>query len=96
MYSLIYTSLSQKALNSYKNYLTISLKKFNLKFIIIALPKKRKKKTLLKSPHVNKKAKETFEVLHYRFICMININNKYLHLFHNNIPKLIHLKWSKN
>lgn len=73
-----------------------SLKKLDLKFIIIALPTKIRKTTLLKSPHVNKKAKETFEVLYYKFICIISINNKYLHLFHNNIPKLIHLKWSKN
>ena len=36
-----------------------------IKFSIFFLPIKRKRITLLKSPHVNKTAREQFEIKHY-------------------------------
>ena len=41
---LFYTSLSKKPLYNYKNYISLLLKKFNIKFKIISLPLKKKKK----------------------------------------------------
>jgi ribosomal protein S10 len=92
MYTLIYTSLSKKALNSYQSYIFLNLKKYNLNFTTSFLPQKKRKKTVLKSPHVNKKSKETFEVVKYSFIIQIKINCEYLNLFKSNVPKLLHLK----
>ena len=66
MLKLTYSSLSKTALNSYKTYLNLQFSKFNFEFVLISLPKKRKRTTLLKSPHVNKKAREQFQVCAYK------------------------------
>lgn len=94
MLKLVYHSLSGHALNSYKTYLTLHLKKNNFKFVIVDLPKHSHKYTLLKSPHVNKKAKETFEIIKYKFFLLLDYDIKCFNLLKNNLPKLIHLKWS--
>jgi ribosomal protein S10 len=57
---LFYTSLKKKSLYNYKNYISLVLKKFNIDFKVVSLPLKKKKKTLLKSPHVTKKSKRKF------------------------------------
>lgn len=89
---LLYTSLTKKSLNNYKNYISSLLKKFNIGFKIVSLPLKKKKKTLLKSPHVTKKAKESFELTFFRFAVIINFNNKLLKILRSNVPNTIHLK----
>lgn len=89
---LFYTSLTKKSLDNYKNYLITILKKFNIDFKIVGLPQKRKKRTLLKSPHVTKKAKESFELNFFRFVIIINFNNKLLKILRSNVPNTIHLK----
>lgn len=94
MLKLTYSSLSKTALNSYKTYLNLQFSKFNFEFVLISLPKKRKRTTLLKSPHVNKKAKETFEVINYKFLLIINYDIKCFSFLKFNVPKLLHLKWS--
>ena len=53
---------------------------------------KKIKKTLLKSPHVTKKAKESFEVTFFKFIVIINFNNKLLKTLRSNVPNTMHLK----
>ena len=89
---LFYTSLIKKSLYNYKNYILSILKKFNITFKIVSLPKKKKKKTLLKSPHVTKKAKESFELNFFKFVVIINFNKKLLELLRSNVPNTIHLK----
>ena len=42
-----------------------------IKASFFALPKKSKKITILKSPHVNKKSKEHFSLTQYRRLCYI-------------------------
>jgi ribosomal protein S10 len=89
---LFYSSLTKKSLHNYKNYLSFLLKKFNIDFKIVSLPLKRKKKTLLKSPHVTKKAKESFELTFFKFVVIINFNNKLLKILRSNVPNTMHLK----
>jgi len=89
---LFYTSLTKKSLNTYKNYISSVLKKFNIDFKSTPLPLKKIKKTLLKSPHVTKKAKESFEVTFFKFIVIINFNNKLLKTLRSNVPNTMHLK----
>jgi ribosomal protein S10 len=89
---LFYTSLTKKSLYNYKNYITTILKKFNIEFKVVNLPLKRKKQILLKSPHVTKKAKENFELNFFRFVIIINFNNKLLKILRSNVPNTIHLK----
>jgi ribosomal protein S10 len=89
---LFYTSLAKKPLYNYKNYILLLLKKFNIKFKIISLPLKKKKKTLLKSPHVTKKAKESFELTFFKFIIVISFNSELLKLLRSNVPNTVHLK----
>ena len=89
---LFYTSLTKKSLYNYKNYITAVLEKFNIDYKIVSLPLKKKKKTLLKSPHVTKKAKETFELTFFKFVLIINFNNKLLKILRSNVPNTIHLK----
>lgn len=91
---LNYSSLSKQALNVFKTYLILHLKKYQFNFRLINLPKRIKRFTLLKSPHVNKKAKETFESIKYNFLLLIDYDIKFFNLLKNNLPKLIHLKWS--
>jgi ribosomal protein S10 len=89
---LFYTSLTKKSLHNYKNYILAVLKKFNIDYKIIFLPLKKRKKTLLKSPHVTKKAKETFELTFFKFVLIIKFNNKLLKILRSNVPNTIHLK----
>lgn len=89
---LFYTSLTKQSLHNYKNYISSVLKKFNIDFKIVPLPLKKKKKTLLKSPHVTKKAKESFELTFFKFIVIINFNNKLLKILRSNVPNTMHLK----
>jgi ribosomal protein S10 len=56
------------------------------------LPLKKKKTTLLKSPHVTKKAKESFELTFFKFVVIINFNNKLLKVLRSNVPNTMHLK----
>lgn len=61
IYKIKLASVNSFLLNNYLNFLKIYLKKFiNLNYSMIKLPLQRNILTLLKSPHVNKKAKEQF------------------------------------
>ena len=91
---LFYTSLTKKSLYNYKNYIATILKKFNIKFNIVcfSLKKKQRKHTLLKSPHITKKAKESFELTLFRFVVVIPFNNHLLKILRSNVPNTMHLK----
>jgi ribosomal protein S10 len=60
------------------------------------LPKRKKRITLLSSPHVNKVAREQFEITFYKSIFLIPINKTnnifYFKNFLLNKPKNISLK----
>ncbi len=90
----IITSSSQKSLNVYIKYLKLVFKSLNIKPAYFFLPTKIKKITLLKSPHVNKKAKEHFEIRNYRRIVCFNTSSEIENLISliSNKPKTINLK----
>jgi len=66
-------SLSRKALYYYKAFLITILKKKKIKTSFIVFPTKRKRITLLKSPHVNKRAREQFELKRYKLLLSIKM-----------------------
>lgn len=89
---LIFTSTSKNILNLYKKFLILNFKYFFLNYLIINLPTKKKFKTFLKSPHVNKKAKENFNLFVYKFKIYTSLNLRLLKILRINVPKNIHLK----
>ena len=93
-------SINKLSLNSYITFLKNQFKILNLKYALFNLPKKKKRVTLLKSPHVNKTAREQFEIRFYKTIIKINstnlINNPNFFSFIINKPKTVTLKISLN
>ena len=91
-------SIKKETLILYKTFLINILKKQNIDFSIAYLPKKRKKITLLKSPHVYKKAREQFEIIKYSIVIKIydNINSKLFNILITNKPTTIVMKIKKD
>ncbi len=84
-------------LKAYALYLESILKSLSLKYSIFYLPKEEQKLTILKSPHVYKKAKEQFKIETYKVIISVgqlendqNLNK--LVPFLINKPKAIFIK----
>ena len=73
------SSSSDKVLLNYWNILENNLKALGYLYISFKLPLTRKRITLLKSPHVHKKAKEQFELVTYKIAVLLspetNISN---------------------
>jgi len=91
-YQLKIQSVNKKALTLYLLSLQIFLKKLNVSYTSFHLPIKRKRITLLKSPHVNKSAREQFEIKNYKsIITFSNAPNstKIVKLLTLNKPKII-------
>jgi ribosomal protein S10 len=66
MYQICLRSNSQNAIVLYTNFLSLIFKKLNITFFVFTFPTTIKRITLFKSPHVNKKAKEHFEIRNYK------------------------------
>ncbi|AGI48868.1 30S ribosomal protein S10 (mitochondrion) [Nannochloropsis oceanica] len=58
----------------FRKTLKLLSKSKNLQFSSISLPIERKRFTVLKSPHVNKKAKEQYEIRFYNGLIVIKGN----------------------
>ena len=83
-----------KNLNAYFVFISKLLKKLKIKYSRVNLPKKMRKITLLKSPHVNKKAREQFEICTYKMLIKIYIKSQsinFLKFIILNKPKYIKL-----
>ena len=79
---LILKSFNKNSLNFFINSILLPNLNFNIK--VIPLPSTSKKWTVLKSPHVNSKAKEQFEmVTHKRLIKLSGIKKSELIYFNN-------------
>lgn len=93
-------SINKLSLNSYTAFLQNQFKVTNLKYTLFNLPIKKKRVTLLKSPHVNKTAREQFEIKFYKTIIKLDStnlsSNQKFFLFIINKPKTITLKISLN
>lgn len=59
-------SLDQESILLYKRFISEIISKLNLSFTISNMPCKKRRVTLLKSPHVNKKAREQFQITSYK------------------------------
>ena len=89
---LRFQAYNQKSVEEFKDNLVLFCQTHNIVFSSISLPIQKKKYTVLKSPHVNKRAKENFELNIYKFKLHTSINLSYIKLFRYNVPKNIHLK----
>jgi ribosomal protein S10 len=91
---LILTSSSQKSLNLYTKYLKLIFKSWNIQPAFSFLPTRIKRIALLKSPHVNKKAKEHFEIRNYRRVVCFETSSEIesLAFLISNKPKTINLR----
>lgn len=94
MYKLFIKSSSKKSLDLYTFFLKTLFKKTKVSHSIFYLPCKIKKCTLLKSPHVYKKAKEHFELRTYSvivsFLTLPKVNS--IRFLLSNKPKSINTK----
>jgi ribosomal protein S10 len=92
-YLLTIQSTNKNVLLSYKNFLISIFDKSCINYSIF-LPTKKKKITLLKSPHVYKKAKEQFEVRYYKSVTSLSFefSTKSLRCLFLNKPSSINLK----
>lgn len=90
-YQIKIKSLHKDSLNLYKNFLSKTLQSIRINFSICNLPKKKNRITLLKSPHVNKSAREQFEIKYYSTVIQLNgdINHKILEILLVNKPKSV-------
>jgi|APCry1669193128_1035447.scaffolds.fasta_scaffold00283_2 ribosomal protein S10 len=74
-------SVYRKSLNLYTKFLITILKHHKIKYKQIYLPNKIKTFTLLKSPHVFKKAKEHFGIIKYKSFFKIFLKKDELNNF---------------
>ena len=68
---LRFQTYNKKSSEKFKKTVSFIAKSSNLKFSSIDLPIERKKVTLVKSPHVNKKAKDQFETRLYNGLVIL-------------------------
>ena len=97
MKQIIIKSSCNYTLKTYVSYLELLFKQLNINTSIFFLPASERKITLLKSPHVYKKAKEQFKVNSYKVtISLEELNNQQtlnkLVPFLINKPKAIFIK----
>lgn len=72
VYQISLSSISNQVLLNYSAILKQRLKKLRFFTVFFKVPLKKKYMTLLKSPHVHKKAKESFESIRYKIGVLIN------------------------
>ncbi len=88
----------KKTLELYTFYLEKNLKSTSVDFKLVRLPKKIKRLTILKSPHVNKKAREQYEIRTYSLTFVITKQfqdiSGLLKFLLSNKPALINAKLS--
>ncbi len=88
----------KKTLELYTFYLEKNLKSTEVDFKLVRLPKKIKRLTLLKSPHVNKKARDQYEIRTYSLTFVITKQfqdiSGLLKFLLSNKPALINAKLS--
>ena len=81
----------------YNEYLKRNLTKANIEYSFTGLPTTFKRISLLKSPHVHKKAFEQFELRKYKslFTLKLGPDQNYFYSFIINKPKTINVKLQK-
>lgn len=91
------TSSNKESLFLYKNLLVKIFQKLNFKYTCFSLPLKTYRLTLNKSPHVNKTAREQFELKKYKisFQVLNFMENETLKYIFLNKPKTIKIQIKK-
>nr|YP_009115283.1 ribosomal protein S10 [Berkeleya fennica]AJA05804.1 ribosomal protein S10 [Berkeleya fennica] len=81
-YHLIVQSRNRKSISTFFPFFLSSIQNLNFNIIQKYFEKKRKKKilTILKSPHVNKKAQEQFEFRYYSKQITLHSTQNFKHL----------------
>lgn len=97
MKQLIIKSCCKYTLKTYTTFLELLFNKMGQKSSTFYLPANHRKITILKSPHVNKKAKEQFQIITYKAVISLDEkeSNLSLHQFSTfllNKPKTISIK----
>jgi small subunit ribosomal protein S10 len=95
MTKIVIKSCCSYTLQTYVAFLKLVFKNLNLASSVFFLPTSEKKLTLLKSPHVNKKAKEQFQVSIYKVVISVEtspILKNYFSFFILNKPKVVTIK----
>lgn len=72
---IVLSAPSKDAIDNYINLISKTIDQASIK--IVWLPKKKSRITLLKSPHVNKRAKEHFELNNYKAILTFSSNKQF-------------------
>ncbi len=92
-----FTSVNTKVLSLYIGFVRSILTKLDVAVKSVKLPTKTRRITVLKSPHVNKKAREQFEIKTYNCVLYIKkpLIKKYLLFLFLNKPKFIRLSIAK-
>jgi ribosomal protein S10 len=86
-------SLDKITLGLYLTFLKLVSKKLDIKkFSILKLPKKKKRITFLKSPHVNKKAQEHFELKVHKALLCFSKKDSFSKFILINKPQNINIK----
>ena len=90
-------SLSKESLGVYNLFIKKILNTLNISFKLINLPNKKKILTLLKSPHVNKSAREQFQIKSYTTSIIITsqISLERLKIIVLNKPKTVKINIKK-
>ncbi len=96
MKQIIIKSSCNYTLKAYVSYLELMFRKLNIKTSVFFLPSSERKITLLKSPHVYKKAKEQFKISTYKVVISLDITKSFdlskLAFFLINKPKAVFVK----
>lgn len=91
---LIIKSVDKDSLVIFKNFIQKQINRENIDYKSFNLPITKKRITLLKSPHVNKSAREQFEIKYYKCFFQFSFKLKlnFLKLLFLNKPKTITLQ----
>lgn len=94
---LIIKSVDKMSIQLYSDYLKRNLTKANIDYTFTGLPTTFKRISLLKSPHVHKKAFEQFELRKYKnlFTLKLGKDQNYFYSFIINKPKTVNVKLQK-
>jgi small subunit ribosomal protein S10 len=71
------------------------LSSFQCFFKVVMLPKKKKRFTLIRSPHVNKKSKEHFEIAKHQRLYQVNLTPQELQTFLFRVPNDLEIRVKK-
>lgn len=67
-----------------QKYIDMYIKKYFFIYTIISLPNKIERLTILRSPHIDKKSREQYELKKYKKLCILDLQN-------NSIKKCFYL-----